>query len=325
MARRILLGLLALTTLGVVVVAVVLIQAHLTINELHPPLPDAKQIFQAPVQGELPIKLYVVHTAQQKSPRSGVLDSTLDPNSEQPYVMAYPAFVLEWPDGRLFLIDTGLTPEEAIAFGAPLEWLGADPIAPLGSVGEQLGSARQRVAGAAFTHLHQDHTSGLESLCFGRQAALPVFQTRLQAQVGNFTTADGEEDIQETLCATTQTIADVPLSPIPGFPGLFAIRAAGHTPGSQIFIARVNTEDGPTTWVFTGDVVNHIGGIEHDVPKPELYSLLVVPESEIRLGGLRRYLAELQSKEGIRLLVSHDLHQIQSQQVPVWKASDPSR
>ncbi len=325
MARRILLGLLALTTLGVVVAAVVLVRAHLTINELHPELPDAQQIFRAPVQGELPTNLYVVHTAQQKSPRSGVLDADLDPDSDQPYVMAYPAFVLEWPDGRLFVIDTGLTPQEAIDFGAPLEWLGADPITPLGSVGEQLGNARQRVAGAAFTHLHQDHTSGLESLCFGRQSAIPVFQTQLQAQDGNFTTADGEEDIQETMCAETQTLADVPLSPIPGFPGLFAIRAAGHTPGSQIFIARVNTEDGPTTWVFTGDVVNHIGGIEHDVPKPELYSLLVVPESETRLGGLRRYLAELQRREGIRLLVSHDLQQIQSQEVPVWKADEPTR
>ena len=45
----------------------------------------------------------------------------------------------------------------------------------------------------------------------------------------------------------------------------------------------------------------------------------MVPESEERLGQLRRYLRKLQNQEGFNLLVSHDLEQIRSQQIPAWE------
>ena len=319
MRRRILLWISALALILAIAAAAILLQAHAQIDALQPALPGPEEIRGAPADGPLPIGLSVVHTAQQKSPRSGVLDPSRDPGTAQPYVMTHAAFVLEWPDGRLFLIDSGLTPEDAASFGAPLEWLGADPIQPLGAIGDQLAGARSRIAGVGFTHLHQDHTSGLATLCTGGPDSVLVFQTRLQAEVGNFTTAPGNSDLAEAGCAEYRRLADLPLAPIPGFPGLFVIRAAGHTPGSQIFVARVQGADGPRTWIFTGDVVNHIAGIERDVPKPRLYSLLVVPESEERLGQLRRYLRKLQNQEGFNLLVSHDLEQIRSQQIPAWE------
>ena len=60
------------------------------------------------------------------------------------------------------------------------------------------------------------------------------------------------------------------------------------------------------TWIFTGDVVNQIDGVRQNIPKPALYSALVVPESTARLEALRRFLAGLERDHGVGLLVSHD-------------------
>ena len=99
---------------------------------------------------------------------------------------------------------------------------------------------------------------------------------------------------------------------IPGFPGLSVFETGGHTPGSQIFVARVGDSSGSRLWVFTGDIVNHIDGIVHNLPKPMLYSVFVVPEHRDRLDLLRRMLAELAQHPGTDLLVSHDLLQLES-------------
>ena len=109
--------------------------------------------------------------------------------------------------------------------------------------------------------------------------------------------------------------------PIPGFPGLFVIQAAGHTPGSQLFVAHLPGECrgcDPQTWIFTGDAVNHVDGVRENLPKPSFYSLLVVPEAPRQLERVRRFLQTLEAEHGARLLVSHDLRQIESSGVQAW-------
>jgi len=56
--------------------------------------------------------------------------------------------------------------------------------------------------------------------------------------------------------------------------------------------------------------------MEKDLSKPRLYSLLVVPEDGARLGKLRAFLATLAGQPGVRLLVSHDLRQLESAKLP---------
>jgi hypothetical protein len=60
------------------------------------------------------------------------------------------------------------------------------------------------------------------------------------------------------------------------------------------------------TFVFTGDVVNQIDGARRNLPKPRLYSVLMVPEHTARLERLRLLLGELEREHGATLLVSHD-------------------
>src|SRR5690606_38359416 len=94
--------------------------------------------------------------------------------------LGHPAMVIDWPDGRRFLIDTGMPPEEARAFGEPMEMLGAGPTTTFGAVAAQLGEAAQSVQGIAFTHLHSDHTAGLPGICAAQAHAATVYQSPLQ-------------------------------------------------------------------------------------------------------------------------------------------------
>jgi glyoxylase-like metal-dependent hydrolase (beta-lactamase superfamily II) len=316
--RRLLAAVVLLAAIAVVALGGALVWAHLEIRGLDPPLPEPSEIVRFDPGADLPVRLAWINTASQPVPRAGVLEASLDPEPEAPYLLSHPAFVLEWGDGRILLVDLGMRREAALEFGVPAEWLGAEPIRPLGSVGERLGPALERVRAVGFTHLHPDHTEGIASLCARREASLRVVWAPLQATRGNWTTWPGRDHVRSAACAKTSRLEGGPLYDVPGFPGLHVIEAAGHTPGSQIFVAHVRSAQGIQTWVMAGDVANHIEGVRRNIPKPWLYRLMVVPESETRLGRLRTLLAELEREHGARLLLSHDQLSLESSGVPSW-------
>ncbi len=294
--------------------AVGLLWSHLSIQTIEPELPSIEEILAVGADSaDLPVALRLFGTASQPMPRSGVLEPSLDPDPEAEYVMAFPVFALEWADGRIFLIDLGMERASALSFGEPAErLLGAEPIEFHADVAQLLGSAIDRVAGVGFSHLHSDHTDGAIRLCESAERTIPLFQTPLQADRSNYTTRPGLARIDRAGCLDATRLGEGPLYALPGFPGLSVFATGGHTPGSQVFVARVGDPGGSRLWVFTGDLANHIDGILHNLPKPTLYSLFVVPEHRDRLDFLRRMLAELARQPGVDLLVSHDLRQLEA-------------
>ena len=320
MVRKILIGIGTLLGLVIVFAAVGLTWAHRAIDKERAPLPDRMLVtLGAAMFTDLPVRLSVLNTASQPMPRSAVLDPSKDPKPNEPYVMSHPSFVLEWKDGRILLVDTGMTREGALDFGRPLQWLaGAAPMEPHGSAAENLGDARQRVQGIIFTHLHLDHVGGITDLCAGLDHPLHVFMTEVQAQRPNYTTRSGLKLLEKSTCVREELLRDTRLAPVPGFDGVFVIAAGGHTPGSQMVVAVVVGPEGGRGYVFTGDIVNNIDGINYDIPKPFLYSLLIVPEDGQRLQELRRYLKDLHEGNGFTLLVSHDQKALEQSGVPAW-------
>jgi glyoxylase-like metal-dependent hydrolase (beta-lactamase superfamily II) len=307
MLRRILLVLVSLLLAGALYVAGGLFLAKRAINALAPPLPSTEDVLAFDASADLPVHLSWVNTASQTMPRSAVLEPSLDTTPKTPYVMSHPSFVLEWTDGRIFLIDLGMDRAAAASFGTPLQWLaGAAELKPIDSAAARLGAALARVSGVAFTHEHPDHTEGATELCLLHPGPIQLFQNRLQLEESNFTTRPGQRILEEAKCLEGHVLDGGPLFGVPGFPGLSFFAAAGHTPGSQVFVAHVRSGDSVRTWVFTGDVVNQIDGVRQNLPKPRLYSTLIVPESTARLDELRRFLAALERDHGVTLLVSHD-------------------
>ena len=291
----------AVAALSLLGLAAVLVEAHCEIRGIEPPIPAWAELDER-LSGEGgPVRIRYVNSATQQMPdvRAGM----------------HPGFLLEWPDGRAFLVDVGMERAGALAFGRPFEWLlDAPPVEPHGSVGEQLGEAARRIAGIGFTHLHMDHTGGLFELCDAIGHEVPVFQTSWQAERANYGTAPGVATLRDAPCVRPERLADAPLSPVPGFPGLYAIAAAGHTPGSTMFVARI---DG-TTWLLSGDVSNAKQNLLADRPKLLVYSLLIVPEHRARLGELRRWLAGLDARPEVEVVVSHDLGALRASGMEAW-------
>ncbi|MEE2675110.1 MAG: MBL fold metallo-hydrolase [Myxococcota bacterium] len=320
----------------VTLAAGVLTWSHLQIRRIAPPLPSDEEILEADREADLPVRLSWINTASQRMPRSGVLEPDLDPSPNAEYTMSHPAFVVEWQDGRVFLIDLGMDPAAAVEFGLPSEIVvGADPIEPHGSVSSRLGDNRSRVAGIGFTHMHTDHTTGLIDLCRDLGTLSParspvrVFQHRNQITHVNHTTRGAKAQLQSAECVEPHDLgAGVGRLAIPGFPGVFAIPVGGHTPGSTIYVVQLQIRPGESegryddikTWVITGDVVNHQQGVELDLPKPRIYSLLVVPENDEQLGKVRRFLAGLARQPGVEVLVTHDRNQIEGTRLPSYRA-----
>jgi glyoxylase-like metal-dependent hydrolase (beta-lactamase superfamily II) len=297
-----------------------LVWMHMEVEGEHAPLPVLTDVLALSSLPELPIKVSVIETAQQVTPRKAVLDPGTDPNPQAPYVMTHPAFVLEWADGRLLLVDAGMTRAGAIKFGGPLEQaFGAAPIEPLTTTAAALGDAVDRVKGIVFTHLHIDHVDGLRELCQHLKRPVKVFTTPPQLDTWTFFTAEGKDLVQHSGCTEPVRIGGTALIPLDGFPGVGVIAAGGHTPGSQAIVASIRQPDGtPKRYVFTGDITNTIDGIRKDVSKPLLYRLVIVPEDDDRLGELRRYMRALEADHGVTLVVSHDQNHLKTLGIPAW-------
>jgi glyoxylase-like metal-dependent hydrolase (beta-lactamase superfamily II) len=323
MLTRLALILAAVLFVIVIGISVVLVGTHIAVRRETAPLPTLEAIAAVAGIGSIvddaPMRVSLINTASQPMPRASVLEEGRDPHGDRRYVMSHAAFVLEWKDGRLLLVDAGLTRDGARAFGAPIEWLaGAEPIAPHGSVAEVLGDAAPRVKGALFTHLHTDHVGGITELCT-RLNLLRVPMTEAQAERTNYTTRPGLDLLTDADCVRLERVAGGPLFPVPGFPGVFLIDAGGHTPGSQIVLAFVQGADGlAQRYAFTGDIVNNLDGITYDVGKPFRYRTLVVPESEARQHELRAFLKRLHDEAGFELLVSHDQLALEASSVRPW-------
>lgn len=299
----------------------ILILAHLNIAEERRPLPLPAQIMDKleADQEKGPTQLYWINTASQTMPKSGVVETFDTEDGEKAFSMSFAAFILEWADGRLLLVDVGMDEAGARAFGAPLELLGmADPMQPRTSVAEGLGEARRKVDGVIFTHLHADHVSGIEALCKSNDFKARVFTTEAQAQRPNFTTSGGLDLLLEADCVSLTTLHEGPLHSLDDFPGIAIIRAGGHTPGSQLVVARIGSGPTARNVIFTGDIVNQAEAIPLDRGKPLLYRTFIVPEDEVRQSSLRKFLRNLEQEHGFSSLVSHDQARLEASGLSVW-------
>lgn len=307
MIRKILLALAAVVALLaavlVVVAVVILLPAHRQIREIEVVIPTAAEVDAALADSEHagPVLLQYVNTASQEGPGLS---------------LAHTVAVLTWPDGRRFLIDAGMDRAAAEEFGSTIELLmGAGKTQTFGPVEEQLGDAVDSVRGIGFTHLHIDHTHGITALCEAQAApAASIFQAPAQAELHNLHTTEGHELVRTAACDRKLLVGET-ISPVPGFPGLGAIAAGGHTPGSTIFLARI----GGATWIFSGDLTNSLADAMEDRDKGWVYSTLLVPENVDLLARWRLWLRGM-NDDDTHVVVSHDLSSYHANGVKAWAA-----
>lgn len=312
-----------LVVLTAVLAAIAVTWVRYDVRKQRSPLPPAEAVAKPPEGTELPTRVSWINTASQFVPRAALIDPAGDPDAGAWSRMSFPAFVIEWADGRILLVDAGMDAGAARDFGKPIERvLGADPVEPLADVGAALGRARDRVAGIAFTHLHDDHVQGIESLCRTSARPIEAFLGAAQAEHPHYLTRAGLSAVKASPCLHVTQLPDQPSVDLPGFPGVSVIHAAGHTPGSQLIVAHLANR-GAKPIVLAGDIANSYDGIERNVPKPWWYSLLIVPEDTERLGELRRYLQDLAGRLGATVLISHDQAALETSGITAFDAPRP--
>ena len=293
----------ALFALAFGVVATILMAAHWQIRQVEPPLPTAEAIEFALAEENAAAAISYINTATQSGPFG---------------TLGHVGVLIAWgDDSAAFLIDTGMPPKQAIAFGAPLErFLDAGPTRTFGAIDVQMGEAVQSIGGIAFTHLHSDHTDGVTGICAAQVAPATVYQTDLQRHLQNFGTKPGEANIAGAAC-TREVLGTEVIKPIVDFPGVVAIAAGGHTPGSTIFATRFNGK----IRIFAGDITNDMQSLHDNIDKPWAYTTFVVPENLSRQAELRLWLESLNQLENFEVLVAHDIGAWERSEIPVWRAT----
>jgi glyoxylase-like metal-dependent hydrolase (beta-lactamase superfamily II) len=309
--RRVLLVVVMLVLIAIVMLTSVLSSAHRQIRRVDPPLPDVAELLSSVSAGPGPTLVRYVNSASQRNADRGT--------------MGHVAIVFDWEDGSRFIIDQGMDRTTAAEFGRPMEMLlGSEPLVPHGTVAEQMGRSVASVEALAFTHLHHDHTQGVVAFCREHAGWLPIFQTPLQFSERNHTTDMGYTFIEEAraLPGSMDCAAPTPLDagslqsiyPLPGFPGIVAVPAGGHTPGSTLYLARVEDH----YWLFSGDITNTRRELLENLPKASLYSWLIVPENTDRTRRLREWLRDLDERPDLTVIVSHDLTALERTAIRAW-------
>ncbi len=279
--------------LGILFLAFLLVPAHLQVRSVEPGLPSEADLRSLLSETGGPTRLRYITTSSQKMPVGE---------------LGHVTFVAEWANGNLFMIDAGMDAETARSFGELIQTMsGGGEVVSRGSIDELLGAETQRVMGVAFTHLHIDHTQGTIPFCVARGEGAKLYQTHWQADLHNFNTTESAALLAESCLAPGTMTGDV-IQRIEGFPGLGIVALGGHTPGSTLFAIAVEGR----LWLLSGDISNSKADLTANKGKGILYSYFFVPEHVARNEQLRLWLADLDARGDITVLVSHDLLDIQA-------------
>lgn len=296
--KKIIAAVAALLVMALIVVAFILVPPHLQIRRVEPPLPDLTEVQKlAPVDSG-PIRISYIDLASQQ------FGSRVSGNS---------VFVIEWEDGRIFMVDAGMDKKTATEFAEQAQrWLGAT--APLDfriAAADALAGRIKHVRGVGFTHLHIDHVQGLQGFCRHRGIGAKVYQSADQANIHNLRTEEGAQIVRDS-CLEQVVMAGEGLIQLSEFPGVVMLPVGGHTPGSTIFFVTV----GDKIWVLSGDVSNNKRDLLENKGKGFLYSYLIVPENTRQAEKLRLWLSALDAEDNIEVIVSHDAEALASSNMP---------
>ncbi|MFT5209605.1 MAG: glyoxylase-like metal-dependent hydrolase (beta-lactamase superfamily II) [Flavobacterium sp.] len=282
-----------------VALAVVLVPPHLQISKIEPSIPNISELKKLTEGVDGPKGVRYLITSSQQLPGA---------------VLSHSSFILDWANGTSFIIDVGMDQKEAIEFSKIMEYTGgAEPAIYHGNVAEILDEDIQAIKGMAFTHLHADHTQGISVFCENVSGPVEAYQTGWQQKYHNFHTEDGAKLLANS-CLTPVSLSGDKIHQLDKFPGLLAVGLGGHTPGSTLFAFSI---DG-MLYLLSGDITNSKNEILTNQGKGFVYSTFLVPENTRRTEALRIWLAEVEAMIDVKVIVSHDLADIEASGIPKY-------
>jgi glyoxylase-like metal-dependent hydrolase (beta-lactamase superfamily II) len=237
--------------------------------------------------GPLPVRLNAMIVADGAFPKVMVIAGS----GFQEQRMAFPSFQVVYEEDTIIVDAAHSQAEhEAMFPGKPYD----------SEKFEVMQTAMRESRLILATHEHFDHIGGLAKSPYLDEIREKVILTR--EQIDN---AGPETGFTHYMLAKFTALEYDKYHLIA--PGIVLIKAAGHTPGSQMIYVRL--QDG-TEYLLVGDVVWNSENLERLTGRPWLTSLFLNEDRKIH-GHQIRTLYNIAQNEPINLVISHDGEQIE--------------
>ena len=239
------------------------------------------------IPGRRPLRINMLKFAESRR----TMNFSVKGAPAEPSAQARTVFQVVYADGTI-MIDSGMDETVHKTFGR-------------GAVEPFDAAANQRVQEAlrgarsiVMTHEHGDHVAGVIRTAFLDEIAPKTVLTKTQVQT--LTATPQMEEIRLTSeMAKRYRVIDYDRY-YPFAPGFVLIKAAGHTPGSQMIYAAL--ENG-AEYLFIGDSAWHMDGIRLMKGKDAPW----IKEDEAALGAQLAWLNGIgQTEKNVSIVVSHD-------------------
>jgi glyoxylase-like metal-dependent hydrolase (beta-lactamase superfamily II) len=239
------------------------------------------------VPGRKPLRVNVVKFAESRRTKNFSVQGA----PVQPSVQARTAFQVVYVDGTV-MVDAGMDQQVHRFFGRGAE-------EPYDAVAAQaVAAAVDRARLIVFTHEHGDHVGGVVASPRASELAVKTILTRPQADA--LTTAPQMPEIRLTVAGARRYIVIDYDGYHPVAPGMAFIKAAGHTPGSQMVF--VQLESGREI-LLAGDATWHMDGVRLVAGKDAPW---VSEDKPAVLGQLRWLNGLLGGEPHLVIVPSHD-------------------
>src|SRR2546426_2704587 len=204
---------------------------HLSVLTLLFVSPQTEQVWTANIDqirhaarmipGKAPLRINVLKFAESRRTKNFSVKGA----PPEPSVQARTVFQVVYPDGYI-MIDSGMDEQVHKTFGRGV----AEPYDS--QAARQVQTALRGARSIVMTHEHGDHVAGVIRSAFLDEIAPKTVLTK--AQVQTLTTSPQMPEIKLTKeMANRYRVIDYEMY-FPFAPGFVLIKAAGHTPGSQI-------------------------------------------------------------------------------------------
>lgn len=241
------------------------------------------------VPGSQPIEIRFQEFIEVNPPLSVYVDG----GGDQSVPMVIGVFQLRFPDGWI-MVDSGGDREVLYEDFSHEKY---------GMIGEALVNANMIVV----THAHDDHAGSLVRGPFAESASKRALLT--EEQLAFLVAGSNSPKVQITKEHADQFRSVRYDEVLPIAPGVVLIKAAGHTPGSQIVF--VELESGEEI-LLIGDIVWHKDGLDRGVHKGSGVSGLGHEEDREAISAQLAWLKEVQ-ESGLHVVIAHDWKALEAQ------------
>jgi len=244
----------------------------------------------ASIPGERPLRVNHEEVAVGSLPRGVIFAGE---SLSVPHPMTHGAYQVVYPDGYV-VIDSAFDEAGLRAMRNPDAEFSDEAFA---AIQRALAGARKVV----ITHEHPDHSGGFAGYVAPESLVGRLELTR--EQLAN------TEQLERARFPTSLASALTPIEYERAYalaPGVVLVKAAGHTPGSQmVFVQLANGKE----LMFLGDVAWHMDQIRELWYRPRLVTDLFIGEDRDAVLAQLRTLHDLAGRDPVQLVASHDVDQ----------------